>query len=187
MQIKIFFVIAFCFSASLAEAGIKNSQDILGGLLTRAGVIGQRPLSQQELVSLCEQGYTEAFYLYGGAGDKQVSCSNGTLRYRSAGDFRAQQNMSLVLDNINAGLSSGARTFIHCNNGAHASGFVAAVALRAFCGISTEEAVRYWGRTLGGYPLQEPNRSTLMNRLRNYPIRNELELSESDKSRLGCP
>lgn len=169
------------------EARIKNSQEVLGGLLTRAGVANMKPLDQQELQMLCEQGYTEAFFLYGGAADIQVSCSRGALRYRSAGDYRAPENIDLILNNINSGLRTREKTFIHCYNGAHASGFVAGVVLRTFCGISGDEAANYWNRTLGGYPLQEPNRSKLLNRLRNYLVRNELELSRADKARFGCP
>jgi hypothetical protein len=95
--------------------------------------------------------------------------------------------MDLILNNIRNGVSTGERTFVHCNNGAHASGFVGAVVLRSFCGLGSKPAVSYWGRTLGGYPLQEPNRGSLMRRLSTYPIRTELELSNSEKSRLGCP
>lgn len=179
-------ILLFIFTVS-AEARIKNHQELLGGLLTRAGVANMLPLDRQELNMLCEQGYTEAFFLYKGASEVSVRCSRGMLRYRSVGDYRAPENIDLILDNINAGLSTGQKTFIHCYNGAHASGFVAGVVLRSFCGISEDQAVSYWNRTLGGYPLHEPNRTKLLQRLRNYSVRNELELRGSEKSRFNCP
>lgn len=83
-------------------------------------------------------------------------------------------------------MHTGEKTFVHCNNGAHASGFVAAIALRTFCGISGDQAVRYWDKTLAGYDLQEPNRSGLMKRIRNYSPRSNLKLNEGQKSRFGC-
>lgn len=183
---SLFVFLLFCLPL-VSVAQIKNSQDILGGLLTRAGVAKRQPLTQGQLVALCESGYTQAFFLYGGAKDQTVKCDEGEIRYRSLKDFRMPENMNLILNNVQKGFSTGERTFVHCNNGAHASGYVGAIALRSFCGVESSSAVTYWDRTLGGYPLQEPNRSSLMRRLVNYPIRAELELSSSDKSKFGCP
>lgn len=183
---KIIFAIAFLF-ASTTEARIKNSQSVLGDLLTRAGVAGMKPLDRSELTQLCESGYTEAYFVYPGASDQHVSCSRGTIHYRSVSNYRSPETMNVILGNINSGLQSGEKTFVHCYNGAHASGFVAAIALRSFCGMSGDQAVSYWDKTLNGYPLEEPNRSRLMAHIRNYPVRGELELSEAQKSRFGCP
>lgn len=187
MKNKILFSILCLLFTDIALAGIKNEQQLFGGVLTRAGVTGRQPLNRQEMQSLCEKGYTEGFFMYGGAGSQVVSCSKGTFRYQSPGDFRSPENVNRILENIHKGFTTGERTFVHCNNGAHATGFIASLALRTFCGISGEEAVQYWDRSLGGYPLQEPNRSGLMKRLRNYPVRQDLELSAADKARLGCP
>lgn len=183
---KLILIAAFIFS-STAHAEIKNSQSVLGGLLTRAGVRNMKQLSASELRTLCEQGHNEAFFLYKGASEQQVACSRGTISYRSPGDYRAPENINRILNNINAGLSTGQKTFVHCYNGAHASGFVAAIALRTFCGMSGDDAAKYWDKTLGGYPLQEPNRTKLLNRLRSYSVRTELELSPNQKIQYGCP
>lgn len=40
--------------------------------------------------------------------------------------------------------SKGSPVFIHCWNGIHATGAVAATALMQFCGISAQQAVDYW-------------------------------------------
>ncbi len=158
----------------------------MGGLLVRAGVKMQKPLSDSELAGLCEQGVTNAYVLYGGA-NKKLNCSRGTIHYRGSTDFRTPSDMDRIIDDIRSGFTSKDKTFVHCNNGAHASGYVAAVVLRTFCGMTADSAVDYWQKTLGGYPLQEPNRSRLMIRLRNYPIRQDIELNAHEKASFGCP
>lgn len=181
MKLKI--VAALMFSLALnAQADIKNEQHIIGGLLTRAGVKNQKPLSDSELRTLCEKGYTQAYFLYSGAPTKTVSCSKGEISYRSSGDFRKPENFNKILDNVERGLRTKEKTFVHCNNGAHASGYIAAVALKAFCGTSSESAVKYWDRTLSGYALQEPNRSKLMDRVRNYQPDGKYMLNAGQKS-----
>lgn len=185
-MIRILFF-AILLVASTTQARIKNPQQVLGALLTRAGVANMKSLDHSELVELCESGYTEAYFVYPGANDQRVSCSRGTIHYRSVSDYRSPETMNVILEAINSGLQTGSKSFVHCYNGAHASGFVAAVVLRSFCGLSGDQAVNYWDRTLNGYPLEEPNRSRLMARIRAYPVRGELELSEAQKSRFGCP
>lgn len=130
--------------AGFAQAGeIKNAQNVLGGVLTRAGVSGRSQLSDEQLRGLCEKGYSHAFFLYSGATPRTVSCSKGQIAYRSV----SWLNPTPVLEAINAGLHGGGRVFVHCNNGAHASGFTAAVALRQFCRYTSEEAMAYWSKT----------------------------------------
>lgn len=186
MTLKYIILFALSFSALTASAEIKNQQSILNGSLVRGGVLQRKPLSDSDLNQLCERGFTRAYTLYGAA-NKTVRCGAGTIQYQGSKDFRTPNDMNRILDDIRTGLSSNEKTFVHCNNGAHASGFVAAVALRTFCGVSAEQAVSYWEKTLNGYALQEPNRSNLMNRLRNYPVRQDLELSAGEKQSFGCP
>ncbi len=187
MKLKFFLmIITLSFVAMSAHAEIKNEQTILGSLLSRAGVVKRKPLSSLDLKNLCERDFTNAYTLYGGA-NKTVNCSRGTIQYRGSNDFRSPADMNRILEDIHAGLSSKKKTFVHCNNGAHASGFVAAIALRTFCGMTADKAIVYWERTLNGYPLQEPNRSSLMKRIRTYPVRRDLELNAGQKQSFGCP
>ncbi|MFS4460538.1 hypothetical protein [Bdellovibrio sp. HCB2-146] len=186
MKIRNLMLLTLSFVSLTSHAEIKNEQKILNGLLSRGGVIQRKPLSNADLMSLCERGFTQAYTLYGGA-NKTVECSRGTIRYRGSKDFRAPADMNRILEAIHASFTSKEKTFVHCNNGAHASGYVAAIALRTFCGISAEKAISYWDRTLNGYPLQEPNRTNLMNRIRKYQIRAELELNAGQKQAYGCP
>ena len=130
--------------SGFAHAGeVKNQQTILGGVLTRAGVGGQSQLSDQQLQVLCEKGYSHAFFLYSGASPRTISCGRGRITYRSV----SWLNPAPVLQAINAGLQGGGKVFVHCNNGAHASGFTAAIALRQFCRYTADEAMAYWGKT----------------------------------------
>lgn len=186
MAFKKLMVLVLSVISLSAHAEIKNEQKILGGLLSRGGVMKRQPLSNADLKGLCERGFTNAYTLYGGA-NKTVTCSRGTIQYRGSKDFRTTSDMNRILEDIHASFTSKEHTFVHCNNGAHASGYVAAIALRTFCGISADKAISYWDRTLNGYPLQEPNRSNLMKRIRNYPVRADLELNSAQKETYGCP
>jgi len=137
---------AMALIATAAHAGpIKNSQTLLGGSLVRAGVSGQAPLSDSQLRELCEQGFSKAYFLYRNIAPKTVNCGgNRSITYKS----QSWINFEPILDDINRDLTSrSGHVFIHCHNGAHASGAVAAIALRQFCGMSGEQAMAYWSRT----------------------------------------
>lgn len=184
--LKKMIIVSLSFFALAAQAKIKNEQGVLDGLLVRAGVKNRLPLSDADLKSLCERGFTNAYKLYGSA-DHSVQCSKGTIVYHGSKDFRTPVEMNRILENVKDGLTTKEKTFVHCNNGAHASGFAAAIVLRTFCGTSAEKAIEYWGKTLNGYALQEPNKSNLMKRIQNYPVRTELELDAGQKQAFGCP
>lgn len=186
MIFKKLILLALSFVAIAAHAEIKNEQTVLGGLFSRGGVKKRKPLSDSDLKSLCERGFTHAYTLYGSA-NKTIECSRGTILYLGSKDFRSPKDMDRILENIDKSFTSKEKTFVHCHNGAHASGFAAAIAFRTFCGMSADKAIAYWDRTLNGYALQEPNRSSLMKRIRNYPVRQELELSAGQKQSFGCP
>lgn len=171
------FLLTFCFFIEPVHAELKNVQQVLGGFFTRAGVKNQKPLSNSELVALCEQGYANAFFTYAGAKTQLVSCSRGQISYMS------QNNPDVILQATYKAIQNGKKVFVHCHNGAHMSGFHAALALRQFCGLSGDAAFAYWDQTLNGYPLQEPNRSVLHRRMVNFQPKN-WELTAEQKSAL---
>lgn len=181
MKLKVFFLLVFSLMVCDAHAELKNVQHVLGGLLTRAGVKNQQPLNRQELTELCEQGYTNAYFLYRGAPNMTVECSRGSIHYRSG------SNVDEILGNVAQGLNSGEKTFVHCNNGAHASGLQAALALRQFCGVSGAEAFRYWQNNLGGYPLAEPYLSAIRRRIMNFSPRQSMAVAPGQSDLIGCP
>ena len=181
MKFKTLLILSLSLLVSTGYAETKNVQHVLGGLLTRAGVKNQKPLNHQELVQLCEDGYTNAYFLYKGAPNQTVSCSRGSIHYRSG------SNVDEILGNVAQGINSGDKTFVHCNNGAHASGLQAALALRQFCGISGEAAFKYWQGSLGGYPLAEPYLSAIRRRILGFAARESLKASPGQRDSLGCP
>lgn len=165
---------ALLFTSGLAHAGpIKNAQNILGGVLTRAGVSGQTQLSDSQLADLCEKGYSQAFYLYSGASPRSVSCSKGRISYRSV----SWLNPAPIMQAVSAGLQGGGRVFVHCNNGAHASGYVGAVALRQFCRYTSDEAMAYWHKTnTYGIP---PGIGRIKKEVSSYSIQSGMAASSS--------
>ena len=134
-----FLTVLLLTQTGFARAGeIKNAQTILGGVLTRAGVGGMSQLSDEQLRGLCEKGYTHAYYLYSGATPRTISCSRGRISYQSVNWLN---NPGAVMEAVEAGLKGGGKVFVHCHNGAHASGAIAALALRQFCRYSGDEAM----------------------------------------------
>ena len=149
---------------SIAAAQIKNQQSVLGGALVRAGNKGMLQLNDLQLVDLCEQGYSSAYFVYTGATARTVSCSRGTISYRSQSSSDPMPILASVLD----GVRTGTKTFVHCYNGAHASGIVAAVALRQFCGYAGDAAFDYWKGSMGGYALPEANILKIRSRIYGF-------------------
>lgn len=164
---KLVLCLTLALSAASAFAGdIKNEQSILGGSLIRAGVKNQAPLTREQLVSLCERGFSKAYFLYKNEPEITVNCSgNRSITYKSQNWLQPAP----ILDAINRDLTSrSGHVFVHCNNGAHASGFVAAVALRQFCGVSGAEAFQYWRAKTGSYGDSPPARGRIERDLRNF-------------------
>ena len=167
-------------SSVTAQAQIKNESSVLAGHLTRAGNKGMKELNDAQLRDLCEQGYSNAYFMYAGARARTISCSTGAITYKSLGLKSAKQIIAQVGSNI----QDGRRTFVHCYNGAHASGLVAALALRQYCGYSEDQAFNYWNSKLGGYPLQPANVRAVRATLRNFVPDASLELSSEAQATL---
>lgn len=159
-------ILSLAATSMTAHAGnIKNAQDVLGGFLTRAGVEKQEQLSDSQLVDLCEQGYYRAYFLYSGAKARTIKCSSGEIKYSSV---HWTNNDTDILEAISYGMDSGQRVFVHCNNGAHASGYIAALALRQFCGYSSSKAFSYWEGHVGIYGKTPPARDKIQKRLKAF-------------------
>ena len=134
---------AIAVIASSASATIKDRQTLLGGTVIRAGVAHTTELSDGELDSLCNEGVTKAYYLYPGANARTRSCGKGSISYRSI----TWTDTTPILQSINSALGNGTKVFIHCHNGAHATGYVAAIAMRQFCGFDGDQAMKYFDKT----------------------------------------
>jgi len=126
--------------------GIRDYREVMPGVLYRGGANnGRRPLRKEQLNALCEAGFGTAVYLYktGFSGPSTVQCSKGSLKYidegwQGAGRAAVDQQ---IYDTIK---DKGKPVFVHCWNGIHATGAVAATALMQFCDISPQKAVEYW-------------------------------------------
>lgn len=129
------------------------------------------PLPEDGLQNLCRESFGEAIYLYDtNYVPKTVNCTSRTgtansLNYTQfsvlsvpinpnpnqlANDERdvvphAQQLRDALARVYKCAIELGScPIYIHCWNGWHASGLLAAVALRQFCGFTGEQAVNYW-------------------------------------------
>ena len=126
--------------------GIRDYREVMPGALYRGGANnGHAPLTTAQLDALCDAGMGTAIYLYatGFRGPATVHCARGSLEYIYEGwegGGRAAVHRQ-IYDTIKQG---GPPVFIHCWNGIHATGAVAATALMQFCGLSAGQAVAYW-------------------------------------------
>lgn len=126
--------------------GIRDYRQVMAGVLYRGGANnGRAPLREDQLKALCEPGFGTAVYLYRTrfSGPSTIQCSKGSLRYITEGwegRGRAAVNQQ-IYDVIQ---SQDKPIFIHCWNGIHATGAVAATALMQFCNTSPQQAVAYW-------------------------------------------
>jgi hypothetical protein len=126
--------------------GIRDYREVMPGVLYRGGANnGRAPLRQSQLEALCDAGMGTAYYLYstGLHGPSVTHCSKGDLDY-SYESWEGKGRARIDQQIYNTIKSKGKPVFIHCWNGIHATGAVAATALMQFCGISAKQAVDYW-------------------------------------------
>jgi hypothetical protein len=182
--------------------GVRNFRVVLQGVLYRGGANnaynrnGKRnnmnPLTSEGLTNLCEQGFSDAVYLYSknfSKSVKSVSCrtvgnEDSQLRYSQITGLdtaNERELLNLVYQHIK-GFRRGP-LYDHCWNGWHASGFVAAISLRQFCGWSAAEANAYWVKNTDG---NSSGRTSIRNRIREFQPFTDLSIDESERA-LICP
>lgn len=146
--------------------GVRNMREVLKGVLYRGGANNlfnkygkrrnQNPLPKIGLDNLCKEGFAYSFYMYTTnfkTDPPQVSCrsirGDNTLNYLQL-SFNKKQKEMLTL--IRAAIldSSKGPIYLHCWNGWHASGYMSALALRQFCGVSVDTAIAYWNANTDG-------------------------------------
>ena len=164
--------------------GIRDYREVMPGALYRGGANnGRGPLRKEQLNALCEAGFGTAIYLYktGFSGPSTIQCSKGSMKYiyegwEGAGRTAVDQD---IYDTIK---SKGKPVFVHCWNGIHATGAVAATALMQFCGVSSQKAVEYW--KVGVAPkVQYPS---VIRNIENFQPNGKLQLTSEEKSQY-CP
>ncbi|MGZ6469343.1 MAG: hypothetical protein ACXWQJ_18725 [Bdellovibrionota bacterium] len=153
------------------------------------------PLPAEGLEHLCEEGFGDSIYLYSQnyrAARRSTHCrtfqgNENTLNYSQISplDFKGN-SLSQILDLIYQHIRNPrlGPIYTHCWNGWHASGYVAATALRQFCGFTADQAVRYWNLNTDGNDGRSYN--GIRAKIRSFQPRRELSLSQSERNAL-CP
>ncbi len=185
---KFFLLLSLLCTPAFAGSGLRYEKTVLEGALIRAGGPGNRhSLSNETVKGLCEAGVRKAFYLYpteGFSNRGTHSCSRGSIEY-TGGNFRGS-GVGPILQEVHASITRGTGpVLVHCWNGWHAAGEVAAYALQQFCDWSGARAADYWAeniadrRNLGKY-------GKILSRIRAFKPSSELRLSASQQARV-CP
>jgi protein tyrosine/serine phosphatase len=173
---------------STPAAKTRQFRTVLPGVLYRGGGPGgQKPLPAEALQSLCEQGFSLAIYGYtdGYKNPGTIKCTNkltgasNELEY-IAGDIPSLDFKLESLKEIKEVIEEKSKgpVFVHCWNGHHSSGELAAIALRQFCSWSGSKALDYWLGLANGFPK--------ISRIEKYVPSQSLEISEDDKEDI-CP
>jgi len=178
----------FSSPAEAAKDGLRTRLTVLEGTLIRAGGAGgQNSLSDNTVQSLCEEGISTAFYLYPSASFTNKgshSCGQGSLDYKGGG-FMAKSVRPILVEVMNAANGRQGPVLVHCWNGWHAAGEVAAYALMQFCGWSGEQAADYWADTLVDKH-NLPKYGSIMKRIRAYSPYSDIGVSPAVQAKI-CP
>jgi hypothetical protein len=164
--------------------GIRDYREVMPGVLYRGGADnGRAPLKQSQLNALCETGFGTAVYLYrtGFSGPSTTRCSKGSLEYIYEG-WEGKGRAAVDQQIYDAIKSKGKPVFIHCWNGIHATGAVAATALMQFCNLPPQKAVKYW--KVGVAPrVQYPS---VIHNIESFQRNPKLQLTSEERTRY-CP
>ena len=81
-----------------------------------------------------------------------------------------------------SGVKTRGLLYAHCWNGWHASGIIAALALKQFCGWSNDDAVAYWIRNTDG----DSNYPDHKQQIRDFVPLDKFKITDVEKN-LICP
>jgi hypothetical protein len=138
--------------------GLNYFKPVMLGVLYRGGSAGTRRandpesgvLNRDQLQALCRAGFSKVVYAYGRSRHivPRTSCTrhDGQPNELSYEGIRYDDKAHFVRAVDEALRQKQGPVYDHCWNGWHASGELAAVALKQFCGFSSDEAVKYWLR-----------------------------------------
>ncbi len=143
--------------------GTRNMRSVLHGVAYRGGANNyfhktdkrknHNPLPKDGINNLCYEGFSAAVYLYRTnfeSVDSIDTCScvhgaNNQMKYYQLDYFDSSHVQKIIELVYESGIdASKGPVYLHCWNGWHASGFIAAVLLKQFCGYTSAEAIRYW-------------------------------------------
>ncbi len=184
--------------------GTRNFRVILTGVAYRGGANNKwhrsasrdnrNPLPDDGLDNLCEEGFAHSFYLYSTNFENAppiTRCSSPrnesqVLLYRQRNPTEEQDSYDM-LRTVYETIKDNSRgpVYLHCWNGWHASGLIAAKILRQFCGLSADEAVRYWDRNTDGHN-SEQGYESIRHRIREFVPYAEFAITGSEAAEI-CP
>lgn len=181
--------------------GIRNLRVVLHGVYYRGGANNtynrylvrdnENPLQDQALTNLCEEGFSEAIYLYStnfNSASKEANCRNALgedqkLDYLQVNAFSASKEtlfLGKIFDRIRGNIRG--PLYAHCWNGWHASGLIAALSLQQFCGWTGAEAEAYWIRNTDG----DSNYPDHKKRIREFKPYAQFNITEAERAVI-CP
>lgn len=184
--------------------GTRNMRPILHGVAYRGGANNyyhktdkrhnHNPIPLDGMHGLCQEGFSKGIYLYrenfenSPLGDT-CNCIDSTLN-RLTYEQRDYYDSLHVYDMLKSTYESATKpevgpVYLHCWNGWHASGFIAAVILKQFCDYSDWDAVNYWDLGTDGANTS-PRYQTQRERIKAFKPYPEFEVSDSLKKCL-CP
>jgi hypothetical protein len=169
---------------------VREVRPVLLNFLYRGGGPGGTVLlPPAATTSLCKAGFSSAIYLYDDKSPSQqpVQCQDADgktnqLRYHMT-SFRDVR--SIFSEIHNAITSNSGPVYIHCWNGWHASGEVAAKALMQFCDWSGNEAAQYWEDNIGDRG-NIPKYGSIKRRVADFKPFSDLRLSQQVQDQV-CP
>ena len=179
--------------------GTRNFRVVLKGVAYRGGANNRwhRETLRQpapEGFNLCAEGFGRVYYLY----ERNFSTAPAVVQCASPRSdshrLEYQQRSAIETDDTYDVLQTVYETikdyrhgpvYLHCWNGWHASGLIAAKLLRQFCGYSTEEAIDYWDRNTDGHN-EEARYERIRERIRDFKPYEEFSIS-SEETALICP
>ena len=171
---------------------LKNVKMALPGILywggaNNTGRDNRNPLRAGALLSLCQEGFTTAIYLYDTGWDKAVketSCTtragkSNTIRYLSKNPLADQKMILEQIYNRIKQISAGP-LYLHCWNGLHASNQIAAIVLKQFCDYSADEALSFWHINAEGTE-QTGHFAPFLQEIREFKVDPEFEITSAEK------
>ncbi|MDA0913474.1 MAG: OmpA family protein [Bacteroidetes bacterium] len=145
--------------------GTRNFRPILHGVAYRGGGNNyyhrtdkrnnKNPLPPDGLQNLANLDFSTSVYLYTEnfeTAPSEVSGTNGTMSYQQiSGNTEAEQDEILALVHESILNQEIGPVYLHCWNGWHQSGYISAIILRQFCGLSASQALQYWAENADGW------------------------------------
>jgi len=173
--------------------GVRNFRVVLINTVYRGGgknTINMNPLPYEAINNLRKIGFSKAIYLYYTNFNQQYpksildSLQNINFNYicrPSIDENMLKEYFNDVLEVIkNPEIGP---IYIHCWNGWHQSGVLSAYTLIQFCGISNDQALKYW--EICAYP-NNIGYEGLKSKIKNFKPYPEFFISKKQKERI-CP